>query len=243
MVFLLKRWCAVVGLCVLSVPAFAQNDDAFVEANLLSVLYHELGHAIIDVMRLPVFGQEENAADVASILLINDLFDEEVAPRIAYDAAFGFLGEARVKDGEQEAWWDVHGPDLQRFYTLVCLFAGADFEARDDIARDLGLPDDRMDTCEEEFELAHDSWAPVFDELAEEAPGQSLIFDGDVTNFTERLVAGEVAALNEDFVFPQPITIRVDTCDEPNAFYDPQRVEIVVCAEFEAWLRELPVPE
>ena len=38
------------------------SEDDFVEANILSVFYHELGHALIDIMALPVFGQEEDAA-------------------------------------------------------------------------------------------------------------------------------------------------------------------------------------
>ena len=37
-------------------------------------------------------------------------------------------------------WSDVHGPDLQRFYNLVCLFYGADPDTRDDFAADMNLP-------------------------------------------------------------------------------------------------------
>lgn len=41
--------------CLL-VPGMAIADDAreaFVEANLLGVFYHELGHALIDILQLP----------------------------------------------------------------------------------------------------------------------------------------------------------------------------------------------
>jgi hypothetical protein len=228
---------------MLSSGVSAKNTDAFVEANLLSILYHELGHAIIDIAGLPVFGQEEDAADVASILLINDLFDEQAATQIAYDAAFGFLGEASAKGNEEEAWWDVHGPDLQRFYTLVCLFAGADIDGPDDIAEELGLPQDRLETCEEEYALAADSWGPVFDELAENAPARTLKYVGGTKTLTEQVISAEVGALNEDFALPSKLIIRVEACGEPNAFYDPQSREIVVCSEFEGWLRALPLED
>lgn len=230
-------------LAVLAGSAQAQNSDEFIRANLLSVLYHELGHAIIDLVQLPVFGQEEDAADVASILLINELFDEATATEIAYDSAFGFLGEARTteQDGQDPAWWDLHGPDLQRYYNLVCLFAGANIDERSDIAGELGLPQDRLDTCEEEFTLADDSWGPVFDDLAVDAPGTSMIYDGATDTLAEKLVAEEVAALNRDFSLPQNLAISVASCGEPNAFYDPETVEIIMCAEMVNWLRELPV--
>jgi hypothetical protein len=71
-----------------------EAEDAFVDANILGIFYHELGHALIDVMQMPVFGQEEDAADVASILLIDHLFEPESALAMAYDVANGFWAEA-----------------------------------------------------------------------------------------------------------------------------------------------------
>ena len=34
----------------------ASAKDAFLEANILSIFYHELGHAVIDLMQVPIFG-------------------------------------------------------------------------------------------------------------------------------------------------------------------------------------------
>jgi len=229
---------ALCGAALLSSPAWAQEDvaDAFVEANLLSIFYHELGHAMIDILRLPVFGQEEDAADVASVLLIHDLYEEESAIDIIYAASTGFLIEAE-HNPDEVAWWGVHGPDLQRYYNMVCLFAGADPGGRDDVAEELGLPEERFETCGEEFELAYDSWGPVFDELGEAAPGRSIRYRGGSKSLTERLVAEEVAALNEDFVFPTTLTVSVAACGEPNGYYHPARREITICTELDPYLR------
>jgi hypothetical protein len=86
------------GTCaalVLGNNAGASEEDGFVTSNLISVFYHELGHAVIDTMQIPIFGQEEDAADVFSILLIDEIFEPESANIIAYDAAFGFHAEAQ----------------------------------------------------------------------------------------------------------------------------------------------------
>lgn len=232
------RGLILAGLVAAS-PALANEaEDAFVEANLIAIFYHEIGHAVIDVMELPVFGQEEDAADVASILLIDAVFDEAAAADIAYDAAFGFLGEAELSDGDI-AWWDVHGPDEQRFYNLVCLFYGADPDARDDIAEDLGLPEDRAEYCPEEFELANDSWGPVWDEMADLDHGHALSVAGPTEGLLPDTVRAEVDAFNTHFRLPENVQVIIEPCDEANAFYDPSERKVIMCTEFEAHLRDL----
>lgn len=234
-------------LILLSSAAEAdERTESFVEGNLIAVLYHELGHALIDVMAIPVFGQEEDAADVLSILLIDALFEEDSAVALTYEAAFGFLGEADAlaAEGEEPAFWDVHGADQQRYYNLVCLFYGADPDEREDVAADLGLPDERAESCEEEFELAADSWGAVLDELETDAPSDTLQFGAeDPDSLTARTVRDEVAALNETFALPEPLSVVVEPCGEANAFYDPEARQITICSEFEAHLRDLAPAE
>ena len=231
--------CALAALAASPIAAQSE-EDLFVEANLLSIFYHELGHAAIDQLGLPVFGQEEDAADVASILLIDALYEEDTALDLAYDAASGFAAEAiaREEDGYDVAWWSEHGPDEQRFFNSVCLFYGADPDGREDFAVDMGLPDERAETCEDEFELAADSWGPVFDELTG-ADGEAMVYDGDTESLTGSLVVDEVAALNDEFAWPEALTVVVKPCAEANAFYDPNGPEIIICTEFEPHLRTL----
>jgi hypothetical protein len=225
----------------LASPMAAQDADldGYVEANLLSIFYHEFGHALIDLMGLPVLGQEEDAADTASVLMIDQFFDEQSAQSIIYDAAFGFLDEDAARDGDDPAWWDTHGPDLQRYYNLVCQFYGADVDARAGLADELDLPQDRAEGCEEEFELAYDSWAPIFTELRDAGPGESIVFSGNVTTLTEKLNMQEVAALNSILSLPAVLVVRVEPCDEANAFYDLDLATITMCSELDPHLRRI----
>ncbi|MBO6884331.1 MAG: hypothetical protein JJ869_12240 [Marivita sp.] len=215
-----------------------EAEDAFVEANILGIFYHELGHALIDVMQMPVFGQEEDAADVASILLIDHLFEPESALAMAYDVANGFWAEAVANAEYPVPYWDTHGPDEQRFYNTVCLFYGGDPDTRDDFAEDMELPEERAEYCVEEYELAADSWGAVFDELAE--GGEPMLFTAEVEgSFTAGIIGAEVEALNADFGFPSTVQVITGECDEANAFYDPSDQSIIMCEEFEAHLRLL----
>lgn len=213
------------------------DSDAFVEANIRGIFYHELGHAVIDTMRLPVYGQEEDAADVASVFLIETIFEEDAVVEMTYATALGFLGEAdRVED---HVFWDVHGPDLQRYYNLVCLIYGANPDAREDLAQELELPEERAVTCEEEFEIASESWGAVFDELADNPSGYPLKMGAVEAGFTADVIGAEVAALAAEFMFPQPLTVHVMACNEANAFYDPSDLSLTVCTEFADHLREI----
>jgi len=219
---------------MLPVNAQEQGEqDAFVEANILSIFYHEFGHAVIDLMQVPIFGQEEDAADVMAVLLINELFEEEAAQDIAYDSAFGYINDP--EGIEEIAYWDLHGPDEQRYYNHVCLFYGADTERRKALAEELGLPEERADSCAEEFDQAHESWSLIFDEMRDQPESNAMVFSegsGEYTETLNQLLAEEVASLNADLTLPQQVRVIVDSCDEPNAFYDPEAVSITFCVEF-----------
>lgn len=217
----------------------------YVENNLLGIFYHELGHALIDILDLPIFGQEEDAADVLSVFLLDAFWEEETAVQLAYDTAFGFLGEAeeRKAAGQDPAYWDVHGPDLQRYYNLICVFYGANPDERDDVARDLGLPEDRAAYCPEEYQQADGSWGGVLQELLHPRGGESLVMDemdtrSDAGALTADLIATEVAALNEEFRLPATLFVSVVSCGQANAFYDPERTEIIMCTEFADYLAD-----
>ncbi len=212
--------------------------EAFVEANILSIYYHELGHAIIDLMEVPMFGQEEDAADVLSVLLINWLFDEETAVSIAYDAAFGYINDPEGVNEVQ--YWDLHGPDEQRYYNHVCIFYGANPDEREDIAEELGLPDDRADWCHVEYEQAENSWGMIFDEMDEHVEGVPMVFvPGDDADVVNRILENEVANINSVVKLPDEVTVKVEACDEANAFYDPSDISITFCTEFIAHLEDL----
>ncbi len=223
-----------------ALPAQAEfrygNEElqGYVESNLLSVFYHELGHALIDIQKLPIFGQEEDAADVLSVFLIDAFWEEESAVQIAYDSAFGFQAEA---DQYEPVFWDTHGPDQQRYFNLVCVFYGANVDARKDVAQELGLPEVRAEWCYTEFGQAYDSWGAALDNITSENGGNTIRMgrverDADGAEVTAVLIEEEVKALNGEFKLPSRLVVNVEACGEANAWYDPEAKEITMCSEF-----------
>ncbi len=239
----MKAAATLAALIACAAPATARTASdlsAFVEANVLGIFYHEMGHAAIHTEGLPIFGQEEDAADVFSIFMIDALFDEDTAQSLAADAVLGFEGEARLREdaGEEVAWWDVHGPDEQRVYNTACLFYGANPDARRDFAAIVALPEERALGCPEEYDQAAESWGAVLDGMEDVAGRPPLTFRGDGSP-ASAVLAEEVRQLNAELRLAAPVTVAVERCGEANAFYDPERHRITFCSEFTDHLRDI----
>lgn len=222
---------ALLGLLVAGSVHADQSRDRFLRANTLAIFYHEFGHAVIDQMKLPIYGQEEDAADVMSVLMIDSLYGEDEARALAYDSAFGYINDPEGR--EEVPYWDLHGPDEQRYYNHVCLFYGANPDARDDIAEELGLPEDRAESCPDEYDMAISSWGPVLDEMHDgKMPGRIIFTPGKGADLVNEVLEAEVKALNADFSLPRDLKLVVESCGEPNAWYDIEAVQITFCTEF-----------
>lgn len=229
----------ILALTLAATPAFGfdmpEDEDAaqFVTSNVVSTFYHELGHALIDVLELPVLGKEEDAADALSAVLTHYIWDEESATRITYDTALAYALYASDLEDWDGAFSDTHSLDQQRYYTLVCLFYGADPEARQEVATDLELPDARAEGCAEEFVQADESWSALLDGL-EPGPdtyGLTLV-NTDEDDPVAQILIEEIDSLNETYGLPQEVTVSVEPCGEANAFYIPDDDHIIICSEY-----------
>ncbi len=87
-------------------------------------LYHELGHALIDVYHLPMVGDEETTADNLAAMFALEFTDK--GWEIVTDAAdfFDLLRKAREDDQLEDTYWDEHRMDSQRYYYLLCMAYG-----------------------------------------------------------------------------------------------------------------------
>ena len=214
----------------------------FVESNVLETLYHEMGHALIDTMQLPVFGPEEFAADFFAAVLLDRVHGEKVTRQLIEDVTRSYQEDHRADRaaGNSTSAWDTHGTPMQRYYNLACLYYGADPEGRKHALKDFGLSD-RADFCVGDYEMANYAWGDVLDQLAEDAPGDTIKLDWVLDNESHltQFVKREVAALNKMMSLPQAITVSVIPCGEVNAYYDPEPREVIICTELAEHLEKL----
>lgn len=235
------KWWMGLALVALPVAVWAEDVDwsaltedevAEVTGSVTNDLYHEMGHALIDIMQLPVLGNEEDAADILSVFLVNALWDEEPAQAVmrASLATWGQMAEDRG-EGEPD-WWDVHGPDRKRIATMACLFYGANPDGRGDFAEEMGIPEERAASCPEEYAQVEESWGGYFQELVDAGAGESIVWDAPKrpTPLTDA-IAEEVAYFNSILTLPETLHVRVTECGEANAFYSADDKAITICSE------------
>nr|WP_240335572.1 DUF4344 domain-containing metallopeptidase [Pseudotabrizicola algicola] len=227
-------------------PAEDLTEDEVLENALAAyqaVFYHELGHALIDILELPVLGLEEDAADILSAVLIHELWEPEDSA-FKLRAAAGYWAQSAAiwaDTGEAPDFGGVHSPDERRYFTYVCLYYGADPENRAEMAAELGLSEGRAATCPQEYELASQSWGTFLDELYEIGPGESLRWTGpeDADDPFAEMIREEIDYLNSILTLPATLDVEIALCDEPNAYYDPSTVSVTMCWELAEWMMGL----
>ncbi len=244
---LFARLLAAAALAVFAVPAlayeFPEDEEAanFVSSNVIATFYHELGHALIDVLELPVLGREEDAADALSAYLTHQIWEEETASAMIADTANAYLmyNDEASANGYETAYWDEHSLDLQRYYNLICLFYGADPDNRDFILTDFELPEDRAERCPDEFAQTDAAWGGMLDSAQYSQGAAGLVMQGDASDPIAALLATEVADMNKAYSLPTEVLVEVADCGEANAFYNPGTKTITMCTEYAADLQRL----
>jgi hypothetical protein len=143
-------------------PRGVTRGDAVVGAFVQVVLY-EMSYAVFDVLKVPVWGREADAADkLAGFLMLQ--FGTDVARRTLNGAAYFFEASGRTWTGSDFS--DVKGTEAQRFYNYLCVAYGGDRQAFKDFVAQGGnrssaggapasrvdlLPVRRAERCPREF--------------------------------------------------------------------------------------------
>lgn len=124
---------------------------------------HELGHCLIDVLKLPSTGREEDAVDQLSTFVLIGLKGEE-GERMAISGAisWGIQYEKIKQSGKTAAdldmlWADEHSMDGQRFYNILCWVFGHNPNKYMALVND-PLPEARAVRCPAEYSRLANAW-------------------------------------------------------------------------------------
>jgi hypothetical protein len=133
--------------------------EAAIVGTLVGIAMHEGGHMIFDMLDVPVFGREEDAADeTASFLALQ--FNKDVERTIVRGFVYMW---ARTQDpsasSPMQAWSDEHGTASQRMYNGLCLAYGGDPQGFQEFVDREWLPKKRAEHCGREFAQLKDAFA------------------------------------------------------------------------------------
>jgi Putative metallopeptidase len=147
---------------------------------------HELGHALFDVLDIPVLGQPEDAAYMMLQL------DKDQSHRLLAGAAYSYKNYIRSQQVTVPliAFADAHSAPMQRFYNLLCMAYGADHEAFADAVDKGYLPEQRARSCKMEYGEMNFAFQKLFvpaidDELWKQVMNKKWLPDPDILLFRE----------------------------------------------------------
>jgi len=141
-------------------PAALTREDAFLGQSL-NVFLHEAAHALFDLLKIPVLGREEDAADQLAGYYLLQLPDERKR-NLILGSAYAFsselkavrprdLSRLRLQIGRHVQFADEHGTPAQRLYNVLCLAYGSDKKLFADLVEKGFLPKERAEICAHEY--------------------------------------------------------------------------------------------
>lgn len=216
-------------------------------------LYHEAGHLLIDELKLPVLGKEEDAADALAVIqILQSTSDTDSLTRTLNDVADDwYYSSLRATPADLTAY-DDHSLDIQRANAIVCMMVGADPEDFTDKAKDYGLDEGDRDDCTDSYEKTLESWTTVLAPHLATKPGPVIKVtyeradDGHLRRFAEalksrRILEGVAERLRKTYKLPDGLSIVAKECDDANSYYLEEDHQILYCYELADDIYQLAV--
>ena len=127
------------------------------------VLYHEVGHALVDILDIPVLGKHEDAVDGFAAILstIWDLDEIALSAADVMNATASLSAGTDITDAE---FWDSHSLDEQRMFTIFYLIYGSNPQEHSTLLKDIGMPAEQSDPCQYNYQETLRNWSRVLGE-------------------------------------------------------------------------------
>jgi hypothetical protein len=116
------------------------------------VFAHEMGHAMFEMLDVPVFGNAEDAADHFAVFLMLK-FEKNEARGLIAGSAYSYRKYVQGSEVSAPlvAFSDAHSAPAQRYFNLLCLAYGSDTDMYGDFVANGHLPQGRANSCKREY--------------------------------------------------------------------------------------------
>jgi hypothetical protein len=216
-------------------------------------LYHESGHLLIDELKLPVLGKEEDAADTLAVIqILESVQDKAELARTLNDVADDwYYSSLRATQADMTAY-DDHSLDIQRANAIVCMMVGANPDEFAQKATDYGLDENDQSDCADDYDKTLASWTTVLAPHLASKPGPVIKVtyeradDGHLRRFAEALksrhiLEGVAERLRTTYALPSGLSIVAKECDDANSYYLEDEHQILYCYELADDIYQLAV--
>jgi hypothetical protein len=224
----------------------------FVAGNMMFVVLHEMAHAVISEMGIPILAREEDVADsFAATRLIK--IQSGISDRVLTEAAQGFFTSNRrdKKEGNAILYYDDHGLDLVRAYRIVCLMVGSDKDKYKQLAAEAKLPEDQWADCVGDYGRTAHAWDVVLnphvrgpdrprtkiDVIYRDAKDELEIHARAFRSIQLLEIIADHAA--DQFVWSAPFTLEMQSCGFINAQWVAKTRTLTLCYELAADFADL----
>lgn len=147
----------------LSDPDTKSEAGVYAMESALFMFLHELGHALVDQLKIPITGKEEDAVDDLAAILMLEKPEGGEAVLSAMEHFWLEADEELASAMDELEFWDEHSLSIQRVYSMACLLYGSDPDGYEDLLvgdDDEGLlPSERAELCPDEYALKKRSWS------------------------------------------------------------------------------------
>jgi len=229
----------------------ATETDTFAMHNAMFTIFHESGHMLVSEFEIPVLGKEEDAVDALSSVMMLEAEDDDFDTAMM-DAANGWFMSAQAgeEEGAEPAYWDEHGLDQQRAYSMVCMMLGKNLDKFKDFAKDVEYPDDRVEQCADEYETTKTNWFKLLapNEVADQTKTKFIISyekpaNPDLLYFYQKVQDEQLLEMIEAtysglYKLEDGIKLTAKQCDVANAWWSPGDREMTYCYEDIAFYAE-----
>ncbi|MGP3637771.1 DUF4344 domain-containing metallopeptidase, partial [Streptomyces sp. 24-1644] len=143
-------------------PAFTSSSDPGLVALTQGVVVHELGHGLIAINGLPVDGDEEEAVDqLSAVILTTGDDDKKFVSGIV--EAWAVMAGQDAKGDTRTAFAEDHAVNSAQSTAWACWVYGSDPDGYQDLVGPDVLPEKRAKGCEKEYEKVANTWGKALE--------------------------------------------------------------------------------
>jgi hypothetical protein len=133
-------------------PTDTGEQDLVIVGAFIQALFHEVAYAIFDILQVPVWGRQEDAADRLAALIMLELGEDFEKVGILGTTALFKWSATSAKTWTGSSFADTSSPDAQRYFNYICIASAADFPNFGGLVQNGTIPPSRAADCAHEFE-------------------------------------------------------------------------------------------